>query len=51
MSPRKKRTMHTPRVTGILNFFITSGYMSCMVVVSVSAEGVAWVLSSAEKKR
>lgn len=30
--------MHTPRVTGTLSFFITLGYMSCMVVVSVSAK-------------
>jgi len=37
--------MHTPRVTGILNFFITTGYISCMVVVSVSAKEEVWVLS------
>lgn len=42
--------MHTPRVIGILNFFITLGYISCMVVVSVSAKEEGWVLSSTNKK-
>lgn len=38
--------MHTPRVIGILNLFITLGYISCMVVVSVSEKEEVWVLSS-----
>lgn len=41
--------MHTPSVIGILNFFMTLGYISCMVVVSVSAKEEVCVLSSTIK--